>query len=99
MTTLTAFIKTLTGHDIKKHSGLDDVKVLKGTENWNRLRRLCNLLAPSVEPRLVMASRIDKLEIFYQKDYTAHLQRIGDHQCHCLTCGFCDTGMKCLPRF
>jgi hypothetical protein len=75
---------------MKKLSGLDDTKVLKGRNNFGRLRRLTEELVPSIEKRRELKERIDKHELFYQSDFAYHLQKDGDHACCCLTCGFFD---------
>ena len=87
--TAKAIIKELTNGDLKRLSGLDDVKVTKGRDNMNRLRRIADEhLDP--EARHVMKKRVDEFELWLQSDFPHHLQRVGDHSCCCLTCGFND---------
>ena len=65
----------LTGDEILALAGLDDVKVVKGRENWNKTTAIakeilkgCNLDE--------MLKRIDNQETFYSTDYIPHLVRI-----------------------
>ena len=85
-------IECLTADDIKSLSGLDDVKVEKGRDNFIRLRTLAKKLIPDVVQRRKRIKQIDDLEQYYQSDFATHLERNGSHSCNCLTCGFCDPG-------
>ena len=103
VTAVRNLVKTLTGDDIKRLSGLDDTKVLKGRENFNRMRRLSEEICNNVTQRKEFISRIDDCEVYYLTDFQNHLQRDGDQKCHCLTCGFCEeddaaAGIECANR-
>jgi hypothetical protein len=89
--TVRALVDSLTVGDIKSLSGLDDVKVLKGRDNFARLREIAKqVLEPDeVKPFI---KQCDDVELYYQTDYVPHLQRDGTHKCNCLTCGFNDKG-------
>jgi hypothetical protein len=92
LTAINEVVKFLTGGDCKTLSGLDDVKVLKGTDNWKRLKHINDHVTWSVEDRRKIGKRLTEQELYYQTDYVPHLKSIGDMQCNCLTCGFCDKG-------
>jgi hypothetical protein len=89
--TIRDLIQSFTAGDIKSLSGLDDVRVLKGRDNFKSLReiakKVCNY--DDVEGTVNM---IDDIKIFYQTDYVPHLAGVGSHRCNCLTCGFNDSG-------
>jgi len=90
-------VKLLTHKDIKSLSGLDDVRVVKGTENFRRLKKLSEKLAPSVAEHRAIAKRIDAVELFYITDYVHHLERSAEFKCCCLTCGYQDADAH-VPR-
>ena len=103
LTTAQKLVSTLTGGDIKRLSGLDDTKVLKGRENFLRLRRLAkSLFDDDLAAQILMLERIDEAEVFYVVDFQDHLEREGEHQCNCLLCGFCEDsdgyGIECDDR-
>jgi hypothetical protein len=84
-------IKVLTGNDIKKLSGLDDVKTEKGRENFIQLRKLIEkLVSPDRED--AMKKRVDAVELFHKSDFDKHLERHSEYACACLSCGFFDKG-------
>ena len=87
MTTAMKLIDSLTNEDIKKLSGLDDIKVLKGRDNWILMRELSEEFAASVPEHRVLKERIDVQEVYYQIEYSIHLGRVGTHSCNCLNCG------------
>jgi hypothetical protein len=90
-TTSLALAKELTGPEIRKLAGLDDVKVLKGRDNWIRTKGIVDEVFQGVEAE-EYRDRIDNQETFYSTDYIPHLSKASDHKCNCLTCGFCDKG-------
>eukprot|EP00980_Cylindrotheca_fusiformis_P024057 scaffold11480_cov117-Cylindrotheca_fusiformis.AAC.1 len=63
----------LTGPEIKRLAGLDDVKVLKGRDNFIRARNIVDALLIGDENDN-MKKRIDKQEEFFKVDYIAHLR-------------------------
>jgi hypothetical protein len=66
-------IKVLTGNDIKKLSGLDDVKTEKGRENFIQLRKLIEkLVSPDRED--AMKKRVDAVELFHKTGFNKHLK-------------------------
>jgi hypothetical protein len=89
--TVRALVDSLTVGDIKSLSGLDDVKVLKGRDNFARLRDIAKQVLEPDEAKPFI-KQCDDVELFYQTDYVPHLQRDGTHKCNCLTCGFNDKG-------
>ena len=93
-TAITEIVKFLTGSDCAKLSGLDDVKVLKGTDNWKRLHRINDQNTACIERRRIISKRIKEQELFYQTDFVPHLKPKGDMQCNCLSCGFFDKGKQ-----
>ena len=91
MTTATELIKSLTGNDIKKLSGLDDVKTERGRENFVRMRRLAGQLC-SLEEAPALKKEVDDTELYHKTDFDHHLSRQAEHSCSCLTCGFWNKG-------
>jgi hypothetical protein len=91
MTKASELIKILSGDDIKKLSGLDDIKVEQGRENFISLRRIIDSLF-TVEEAHCMKKRVDDTENFYKTDFEKHLEATSEYSCACLTCGFFDTG-------
>eukprot|EP00980_Cylindrotheca_fusiformis_P023019 scaffold10054_cov140-Cylindrotheca_fusiformis.AAC.10 len=90
-TTALNLAKMLTGPEIKKLAGLDDVKVLKGRDNFEKARKIADELFLEHEvAHAVLKQRIDNQELFLQTDYIPHLRTISDNKCNCLTCGFSD---------
>jgi hypothetical protein len=90
MTTAENLISTMTMGDIKRLSGLDDTKVLKGMENFISIRKYAKQYGGLDCERLLR--QVDEVELFYKTDYVPHLIRTSAHQCSCLTCGFHDEG-------
>lgn len=89
-TTAKNLVESLTSTDMVALSGLDDVKVEKGRDNFIALRDLAKEFSSTTQEAEAMTDRIDNQEIFYQTDYMPHLQRHGTNWCNCLTCGFHD---------
>jgi hypothetical protein len=89
--TIRDLIESFTAGDIKSLSGLDDVRVLKGRDNFKSLRVIAKKVC-KYEDVDVTVKKIDNIEIFYQTDYVPHLARVESHRCNCLTCGFNDRG-------
>ena len=89
-------IESMTSGDLKRLSGLDDTKVLKGRDNFERMRTIARAFLLAGSPELKsMLGRIDAEELYYQTDYVGHL-KAGGHHCNCLACGFYDEG---APQF
>ena len=89
-------IESMTSGDLKRLSGLDDTKVLKGRDNFERMRTIARAFLLAGSPELKsMLGRIDAEELYYQTDYVGHL-KAGGHHCNCLACGFYDEG---TPQF
>jgi hypothetical protein len=85
-------IDSMTSGDLKRLSGLDDTKVLKGRDNFERMRTIAKAFLLAGSPELKsMLGRIDAEELYYQTDYVGHL-KAGGHHCNCLACGFYDNG-------
>jgi hypothetical protein len=80
-------ISSLTFTEVKRLTGLDDVKVSKGRENFEQMRQLAKIYCPA-GMYLPMVKRIDDHELFCQTDLTLHFKSVGGHCCSCLTCGF-----------
>jgi hypothetical protein len=80
-------IKTLSGDDIKKLSGLDNIKVEQGQENFISLCRIVDSLF-TVEEAHCMKKRDNDVENFYKTNFKKHLEAASEHSCACLTCGF-----------
>jgi hypothetical protein len=94
-TTAMELIGTLTGEDLKALSGLDDIKVAKGMENFKREREISALYFSGAR-KDQMKQRIDNDELFYQTDFVPHLKKVSENNCNCLTCGFCDESKSCV---
>jgi hypothetical protein len=92
MSTATELIQSLTANDIKRLAGLDDVKVLKGRENFETLCKFAEKYCKAGKERQMALDQINQAELFYQTDYVGHLERESSHKCDCLTCGFHNTG-------
>jgi hypothetical protein len=95
--TIQDLIQSFTAGDIKSLSGLDDVRVLKGRDNFKSLRVIAKKVC-KYEDADATVKKIDDCEIFYQTDYVPHLAKVGSHSCNCLTCGFNDSG-TCFLQF
>jgi hypothetical protein len=89
MTTARKVVSILSGGELKSLSGLDDIKVVQGRENFIRMRSLIDKLAEP-EESATMKKQVDDVELFYKTDFQNHLEREGEHACCCLTCGFFD---------
>jgi hypothetical protein len=59
-------------------SGLDDIRVLKGCDNFQALRDMAKSIC---EPNKIdpIVEAIDEAELYYQTDYVHHLQEQGSH--------------------
>jgi hypothetical protein len=97
MTTATELIKSLTGNDIKKLSGLDDVKTERGRDNFVRMRRLVGQVC-SLNEAPALKKEVDDVELFHKTDFDNHLSREAEYSCSCLTCGFWDKGASPILR-
>ena len=91
--TVEDLVGTLTTDEIRRFTGLDDIKILKGNDNFKRMRELTEKLffALDNETQLEKAEilmNIDEVELFHSTDFRPHLDRNGTHKCNCLTCGF-----------
>ncbi len=82
-------VSSLTGGELKSLSGLDDIKVVQGRENFIRIKSLIDKLAEP-EESAAMKKQVDEVELFHKTDFQNHLEREGKHACCCLTCGFFD---------
>ncbi len=83
----TDLIKTLTGGELKQLTGLDDIKVERGRDNFIRIRRLIDQLCDPAE-RIELKKEVDEVELFHKTDFPNHLERVSEFACSCLTCGF-----------
>jgi hypothetical protein len=88
MTTAQKVDSTLLGGELKSLSGLDDIKVVQGCDNFIHILSLINKLAEPEESATI--KKVDDVELFYKTDFPNHLEREGEHTCCCLTCGFFD---------
>jgi hypothetical protein len=91
LTTAMELIQSMTFSEVKRLTGLDDIKVSKGRENFERMRELAKIYCPA-DTYQSMATRIDDHELFCQTDLTLHFKSVGGHSCNCLTCGFFSDG-------
>jgi hypothetical protein len=87
LTTAMELINSLTFTEVKRLTGLDDVKVSKGRENFEQMRQLAKIYCRADQYRS-MEKRIDEHELFCQTDLMIHYRQVGDYCCNCLTCGF-----------
>jgi hypothetical protein len=94
MTKASELIKLLMVEDVKKLSGLDDVKVEQGRENFAAMREYVDKLFGVHDPEEVMAlkKRVTTVEDFHWTDVDMHLSPQSEYSCSCLTCGFFDRG-------
>ena len=72
-------VSTLTGDEIQKLAGLDDVKTLKGRDNWIQAKLIVDRLFEGDEVD-GYKERIDEQETFYLTDYTKHLSQVSEKQ-------------------
>jgi hypothetical protein len=91
MTHAKDFVMLLTGEDIKKLSGLDDIKVEMGRENFQSIRKYIDVLYPPDEAH-AMKKWVDGVENFHKTDFDKHIGPEAEYACACLTCGFHDRG-------
>ena len=96
-TTVWNLVKTYTGNDIKKLSGLDNTRILKGRDNFDRAKRVVGeLCTPEMlgltdeaaisalkEEAIGMKKRIDNAELFYRIEFPAHVQSEAGYSCCC----------------
>jgi hypothetical protein len=92
MTKATQLIKMLTGGELKQLTGLDDIKVERGRDNFIRIRKLIDQLVDHPNERIDLTKQIDDAELFHKTDFQNHLERVGEFACSCLTCGFYNDG-------
>jgi hypothetical protein len=97
LTTAMELIQSMTFSEIKRLTGLDDIKVSKGRENFERMRELAKIYCPA-DTYQSMATRIDDHELFCQTDLTLHFKPVGGHSCNCLTCGFFSDGKSRMSQ-
>ena len=90
-TTARDFLRSLSGSgsEMKKLAGLDDVKTLKGRDNFLRMERIVDQVFDE-EKAKSYKERISEISTFYLTDFIPHLSKESNHKCYCLTCGFCD---------
>ncbi len=98
MTKATELVKLLTGADIKKLSGLDDIKVEQGRENFKNIRTYIDELFGPEESH-ALKKRVDDVENFHKTDFEHHLERQSEYSCACMTCGFHDKGESPLKSW
>ena len=67
---MSKLIKSLTGSEIKKLSGLDNAKVLKGQDNFKRTRDLATAFVCNEHEQKAIINSVDKAEVFYQTIYS-----------------------------
>jgi hypothetical protein len=91
--TIRDLIQSFTAGDIKSLLGLNDVRVLKGWENFKSLQVIAKKVC-KYEDVEATVKKIDNCKIFYQMDYVPHLARVGSHRCNCLAYAFNDSGMS-----
>ena len=104
-------MKTYTGNDIKKLSGLDDTRILKGRDNFDQAKRVVGeLCTPEMlglteeatisalkEEAIGTKKRIDDAELFYRIKFPAHVQSEAEYSCCGFECGFRDSeGKECI---
>jgi hypothetical protein len=73
MTKVSELIKILSGDDIKKLSGLDNIKVEQGQDHFISLWQIVDSLF-TVEEVHCMKKRVDNIENFYKTDFQKHLE-------------------------
>lgn len=92
--TVEQLVNVLTGPDIKKLSGLDDVKVEQGRGNFIALRKHVDSLFGIDNPvkAYELKRQVDDAENFLKLDFEKHVSKDSDYACACYTCGFFDEG-------
>lgn len=88
---LERILSRLTAGATKSLQGLDDEKVIKGTNNIKRLHEIKDLLASSLglpEQEIKdMGKHIDECGTFHKTDFAKHLSEHGQRSCQCISCG------------
>ena len=88
VSTIENYVKSLTSGQIKALSGLDDTKEVKGRKSFEHLRILTERYIFDAHTKKSLLEDIDSTEMYYQTDFSSHLERNADHACACLTCGY-----------
>jgi hypothetical protein len=89
MKTAQKCVSSLTGGELKSHSGLDNIKVVEGRNNFICIQSLIENLAEP-EESAAMKKQVDEVILFHKTDFQNHLEREGKYACCCLTSGFFD---------
>ena len=99
LTTAKRLISALTAGEVKKLTGLDDVKVFKGRDNFQKQRKLVEKFFEIGSEKDQILKDIDEVEMFYVTDFIPHLHRESEFKCNCLTCGFRDMSKYIMQFF
>ena len=95
--TITKILLGLTSGEIRSRAGLDNTDVLKGRNNFEKMRSLNQILNSfTANPTAKvdsLNSRIDAMETFHKVGFEEHLrsEKLASgkiHACMCLHCGF-----------
>ena len=90
--TITKLLLELTSGEIISHAGLDNIDVIKGHENFERMSQLAGNLCSIIdtveakEKAEVLKKEISTSETFHKTKFISHLD-IGSSQCMCVECG------------
>ena len=93
--TISKILLELTSGEIKSLSGLDNIDVIKGHDNFENMRLMVDNLVgimgsgKAAKRGEELKKQIDEVEIFHKVDFSRHLG-IGASICTCLHCGFHD---------
>ena len=92
--TITKILLELTSGEIKSRAGLDNTDVIKGHENFERMRSMVDTLSSIIGGSEVAQKAKDlkdecKVQEFHKTNFIRHLG-VGTSICTCLLCGFHD---------
>ena len=82
LTTAKKLISALTAGEVKKLTGLDDVKVFKGRDNFQKQRKLVEKFFEIGSEKDQILKDIDEVEMFYVTDFIPHLHRESEFKCN-----------------
>jgi hypothetical protein len=77
--------------ELKQLTGLNDIKVEQGHNNFIRIRWLIDQLC-NPDERMELKKQVEEVELFHKTDFPNHLERLSEFPCSCSTCGFYNNG-------
>lgn len=94
---ITKLLLELTSGEITSRAGLDNIDVIKGDENFDRMSQIADILTEIIDTDDAKATscslkeRIDKSREFHKLDFINHLKLEDvNSRCMCIECGLYD---------